>query len=217
MATIDTSERRQHRAARARGGDALRVSRLRDVGDRRARPADVRDGLKPVHRRVVFTMNEMGVRWNQSRAKCSRIVGEVMGKYHPHGDARSTTRSCGWRRSSRCATRWLTARATSGRSTTTRRRRCGTPRRGSRACPARCCATSTRHRRLRSQLRRQTRSRRAAVALPEPTRQRLFRDRGRHGDEHPASQPARDGHRADRIHGRPVDRRRRPDAPHEGP
>ncbi len=48
---------------------------------------DVRDGLKPVHRRVLYAMSEMGVRWNQSRAKCSRIVGEVMGKYHPHGDS----------------------------------------------------------------------------------------------------------------------------------
>ncbi|MGO9899211.1 MAG: DNA gyrase subunit A [Solirubrobacteraceae bacterium] len=48
---------------------------------------DVRDGLKPVHRRVLYAMSEMGVRWNQSRSKCSRIVGEVMGKYHPHGDA----------------------------------------------------------------------------------------------------------------------------------
>ncbi len=48
---------------------------------------DVRDGLKPVHRRVLYAMSELGVRWNQSRAKCSRIVGEVMGKYHPHGDS----------------------------------------------------------------------------------------------------------------------------------
>src|ERR1700726_3560084 len=48
---------------------------------------DVRDGLKPVHRRVLYAMSEMGVRWNQSRAKSSRIVGEVMGKFHPHGDA----------------------------------------------------------------------------------------------------------------------------------
>ena len=47
---------------------------------------DVRDGLKPVHRRVLYAMSEMGVRWNQSRAKSSRIVGEVMGKFHPHGD-----------------------------------------------------------------------------------------------------------------------------------
>ena len=48
---------------------------------------DVRDGLKPVHRRVLFAMNEMGVQPNRPRAKSSRIVGEVMGKYHPHGDA----------------------------------------------------------------------------------------------------------------------------------
>src|SRR5579871_3198087 len=48
---------------------------------------DVRDGLKPVHRRVLFGMNELGLRPNRDRAKCSRIVGEVMGNYHPHGDA----------------------------------------------------------------------------------------------------------------------------------
>lgn len=48
---------------------------------------DVRDGLKPVHRRVLFAMNEMGVQPNRPRAKSSRIVGEVMGKYHPHGDS----------------------------------------------------------------------------------------------------------------------------------
>jgi DNA gyrase subunit A len=48
---------------------------------------DVRDGLKPVHRRVLFAMNEMGVQPNRPRAKSSRIVGEVMGKFHPHGDA----------------------------------------------------------------------------------------------------------------------------------
>jgi DNA gyrase subunit A len=47
---------------------------------------DVRDGLKPVHRRVLYGMSEMGARSNQSRMKSSRIVGEVMGKYHPHGD-----------------------------------------------------------------------------------------------------------------------------------
>ena len=48
---------------------------------------DVRDGLKPVHRRVLFGMNELGLRPTRDRAKCSRIVGEVMGNYHPHGDA----------------------------------------------------------------------------------------------------------------------------------
>src|SRR3954466_7284040 len=48
---------------------------------------DVRDGLKPVHRRVLFSMNEMGLQPNRRYVKCSRIVGDVMGKYHPHGDA----------------------------------------------------------------------------------------------------------------------------------
>ena len=48
---------------------------------------DVRDGLKPVHRRVLFGMDEMGVRSNSSYKKSARIVGDVMGKYHPHGDS----------------------------------------------------------------------------------------------------------------------------------
>jgi len=47
---------------------------------------DVRDGLKPVHRRIVHAMSEMGVRPNAAYKKCARIVGDVMGKFHPHGD-----------------------------------------------------------------------------------------------------------------------------------
>src|SRR4051812_40605560 len=47
---------------------------------------DVRDGLKPVHRRILFTMGEMGLSATSSFRKCAAIVGEVMGKYHPHGD-----------------------------------------------------------------------------------------------------------------------------------
>ena len=48
---------------------------------------DVRDGLKPVHRRIIFGMNELGMLPNQAYRKCARIVGDVMGKYHPHGDS----------------------------------------------------------------------------------------------------------------------------------
>jgi len=48
---------------------------------------DVRDGLKPVHRRVLFGMSELGVNWNKAHKKSARIVGEVLGKYHPHGDS----------------------------------------------------------------------------------------------------------------------------------
>src|SRR5215510_2371827 len=47
---------------------------------------DVRDGLKPVHRRVLFAMNELGILFNRPYKKSARIVGEVLGKYHPHGD-----------------------------------------------------------------------------------------------------------------------------------
>jgi DNA gyrase subunit A len=48
---------------------------------------DVRDGLKPVHRRILFGMHEMGLTPNRPTRKCAKIIGEVMGKYHPHGDA----------------------------------------------------------------------------------------------------------------------------------
>src|SRR6218665_1666111 len=47
---------------------------------------DVRDGLKPVHRRIVYAMSEMGLRSNTAFRKCAKIVGEVMGNFHPHGD-----------------------------------------------------------------------------------------------------------------------------------
>lgn len=48
---------------------------------------DVRDGLKPVHRRVLFAMNVLGNDWNKAYKKSARIVGDVIGKYHPHGDS----------------------------------------------------------------------------------------------------------------------------------
>ncbi len=47
---------------------------------------DARDGLKPVHRRILYAMHDMGIRSNARHRKSARIVGEVLGKYHPHGD-----------------------------------------------------------------------------------------------------------------------------------
>ena len=47
---------------------------------------DVRDGLKPVHRRILYAMHELGMTPNSPHRKCARIVGEVLGKFHPHGD-----------------------------------------------------------------------------------------------------------------------------------
>jgi DNA gyrase subunit A len=69
--------------------DEMRVSYLdyaMSVIVARALP-DVRDGLKPVHRRILYTMGEMGLSATSSFRKCAAIVGEVMGKYHPHGDS----------------------------------------------------------------------------------------------------------------------------------
>ena len=48
---------------------------------------DIRDGLKPVHRRVLYAMQELGLTWNRAYKKSARVVGEVLGKYHPHGDS----------------------------------------------------------------------------------------------------------------------------------
>ena len=48
---------------------------------------DARDGLKPVHRRILYAMHDMGIRPGSPYKKSARIVGEVLGKYHPHGDA----------------------------------------------------------------------------------------------------------------------------------
>ncbi len=69
--------------------DEVRVSYLdyaMSVIVARALP-DMRDGLKPVQRRILFAMNELGLRHNSAYRKCARIVGDVLGKYHPHGDA----------------------------------------------------------------------------------------------------------------------------------
>ena len=88
---------------------------------------DMRDGLKPVHRRILYHMHDMGLLHNRKHVKCAKVVGEVMGKYHPHGDRRCTTRWCAWRRTSRCAIRWWTARETSARWMAIRRRPSATP------------------------------------------------------------------------------------------
>ena len=48
---------------------------------------DVRDGLKPVQRRTLYDMHELGIRYDKPYRKCARIVGDTMGKYHPHGDS----------------------------------------------------------------------------------------------------------------------------------
>ena len=77
------------RVQRVRIDEEMRTSYLSyamSVIVSRALP-DVRDGLKPVQRRILYAMHDMGMGPNSSYKKCARIVGEVLGKYHPHGDA----------------------------------------------------------------------------------------------------------------------------------
>ena len=92
---------------------------------------DVRDGLKPVQRRILYTMyHELHLYADRRPVKCARIVGDVMGKYHPHGDTRALRRpgahgpGLGDARAARS-----TARATSAPSTATRPPPTATPRR----------------------------------------------------------------------------------------
>ena len=167
---------------------------------------DVRDGLKPVHRRVLFTMQDLGLQPNRPYVKCARVVGDCMGKYHPArrlGDLRHA-------RAPGPAVRLaLPARRYAGQLRQHRRR----SRRGHalHGVPAladrgRDAARPRRgRRRLRAQLRRaEPDADGHAGALPEPARERLGRHRRRHGDEHPAAQPARDHRRRDRADRRPA-------------
>ena len=62
------------------------ISYAMAVNVSRALP-DVRDGLKPVHRRILYSMNETGLTCDKPFRKCAKIVGDVLGKYHPHGDS----------------------------------------------------------------------------------------------------------------------------------
>ena len=89
---------------------------------------DVRDGLKPVHRRILFAMHESNNVTTRPYVKCARVVGDVLGKYHPHGDTadlrRAGAHGAGLLDALPC---WSTGRAISARSTAIRRRRIATP------------------------------------------------------------------------------------------
>ena len=180
---------------------------------------DVRDGLKPVHRRVLFAMNEMGLQPNRRYVKCARIVGDGDGQVPPArrlGDLRHARPHGAGLLAARAAGR-RPGQLRLGRRRSRRRHAVhGGPARRHRARDA--ARPRRRHRRLPAQLRRREHGADGpAVALPEPARQRLVRHRRRHGDEHPAAQPARGDRRHGRLHRRPGHRHRRPDAAPQGP
>ena len=154
---------------------------------------DVRDGLKPVHRRILYGMRDMGLASNRPYRKCAKIVGEVMGNYHPHGD--SPIYDALVRMAQDFSYRYPLVDGQGNFGSVD-----GDPPAAMRYTEARHVATcgSTagghreRHGRFRSQLRR--RSRRALVSAEQSTQsagQWLERNRGRHGDEHAAAQSRR--------------------------
>ena len=90
---------------------------------------DVRDGLKPVHRRILYSMQELGLAPDKPFRKSARIVGDVLGKYHPHGDGAVYDAMVRMAQDFSIRSPWWTATAISDRWTGTAPPPCGTPRR----------------------------------------------------------------------------------------
>ena len=111
---------------------------------RRALP-DARDGLKPVHRRILYGMYAGGLRPDRKHQKSAAAVGDVMGKFHPHGDTAMYDAVARMAQDFPCGTRSSTATGTSAPPTpTTGRRQCATPSRGWHHWRCSCWARSTR-------------------------------------------------------------------------
>ena len=158
---------------------------------------DVRDGLKPVHRRILYTMPQMGLQPNRATRKCARIVGEVMGKYHPHGNLAVYDALV------RLAQDWsmryplIFGQGNFGSVD-------GDPPAADRYTEAKLAQVSTAlledldketvdfHRQLRRQ---RSRARRSARAHSQSSDQRLRRNRRRHGHQNSAAQSHRDRRR----------------------
>ena len=104
---------------------------------------DVRDGMKPVHRRILYAMNDLGIVADKPHKKSARIVGEVIGKYHPHGDTAVYETMVRMAQDFSYRYPLVTATATSVRSTATARRPCDIPKRVCLKFRWSCCAIST--------------------------------------------------------------------------
>ena len=160
---------------------------------------DARDGLKPVHRRILFGMYDMGARSDRPRLKCAEVSGKVMGEYHPHGDSAiydSLVRMAQPFSLAPSAHR-LPRQLRLPRRQRGRGQVHGMPARRARQRAPRGHRRG--HRRLGPDLHEQKAGADGpAGAVPEPARQRQSGHRGRHGHQHPAPQPRR-GHRRDDL------------------
>ena len=174
---------------------------------------DVRDGLKPVHRRILYSMQVNGNDWNRGYRKSARIVGDVMGKYHPHGDLAIYDAMVRMAQDFAMRLPLIDGQGNfgsmdgdppaadalhRGAARPRRRRAARRPRQG--------------HGRFPAQLRRdRARAEGPAGRLPEPAGQRRAGHRGRHGDQHPAAQSRRGHRRLLRLSRQSGDHRRRAD------
>ena len=154
---------------------------------------DARDGLKPVHRRILYAMHENGFEWNKSYNKSARTVGDVIGKYHPHGDQSVYDALVRMAQDFSMRVPLIDGQGnfgsvdgdTAGRHAVHR-----IPADQDRADAARRHRQG--HRRFPAQLRQpRPRTDGAAGEVPEPAGQRRRRHRGRHGHQHPAAQSRR--------------------------
>ena len=153
---------------------------------------DVRDGLKPAHRRVLFAMRQMGLASNRAYRKCAKIVGEVIGNYHPHGDAPAYDTLVRLAQDFNMRNTLVDGQGNFGSVD-------GDAPAAYRYTEARLEALAEAMMDdldkdtvdLRPQLRRDHhRADGPPHRLPEPAGQRLDRHRRRHGHQHPAAQPA---------------------------
>jgi hypothetical protein len=106
---------------------------------------DARDGLKPVHRRILYAMHDMGIRHTGAHRKSARIVGEVLGKYHPHGDSSVYDAMVRMAQDFSMRYRWWMVRATLAALMATAPPPCATPKPGWPPSPPKCWKTSTKN------------------------------------------------------------------------
>ena len=181
---------------------------------------DVRDGLKPVHRRVLYAMHEAGLQPNRPYRKCAHVVGDVMGNFHPHGD--SAIYDTLVRLAQDFAMRYplVDGQGNFGSIDNDPRGRHALHRGAARAARHGDAARHRRgHRRLRAELRRlAARAARPAGALPEPARQRLApASRSAWPPTSRRTTCARSIDATVAYIDNPDDRRRRADEAHQGP
>ena len=153
---------------------------------------DARDGLKPVHRRILHAMRLLRLDPGSAFKKSASVVGEVIGKFHPHGDQAIYDAMVRLAQDFASATRSSTAKATTARSTETTRQPIATRKRASPRSPGSCSKASTRTRSISATpIRREPRAGGPPPGFSEPPRQWLARHRGRHGDLDPTAQRGR--------------------------